>query len=190
MIIRHSLCTPLACEAKLGSATQCCFREHLESFWGASPEHCPGFGFKQKANLLAYFHICAHYLLKGKAHTVLPPVDRVGEPNLEKWSTVTSRVRVPGYSHQWALSYFLSLFPTEFGLSCPKRCLWSCHTLLCQSDSSTFGLGPLKWWTVMVFPLNAHLMPILGALHLHLIYMLDNFGWKFSITLACEPCFI
>lgn len=101
MIIRQSLCTPSTCEAKLGSAAQCCFREHLESFWGASPEHCPGFGFKQKVSLLAYFHICAHYFLKGKPHTILPPVDRVGEPNLEKWSTVTSRARVPGYSHQW-----------------------------------------------------------------------------------------
>lgn len=42
----------------------------------------------------------------------------------------------------------------------------------------------------MVFPLNVHLMPVQGALHLHIAYMLDlcNFGCKFSIVLVQEPC--
>lgn len=95
---------------------QSCFREHL----GEHLQNIVQDLDSNKKSICWLISISAHYLLKGKPHTILPPVDRVGEPNLEKWSTVTSRARVPGYSHQWPLSYFLSLFPTEFGLSCPK----------------------------------------------------------------------
>lgn len=79
------------------------------------------------------------------------------------------------------------IFCAEFGLSSLKQCQRSCHTLLCQRDSSIFGLGPLKWWSVMVFFLNAHLMPIQGALYLHIIYM--QFWVKIQYALTWEPCF-
>ena len=86
----------------------------------------------------------------------------------------------------WAYLHSI-FFCAEFGLSSLKQCQWSCHTLLCQRDSSIFGLGPLKWWSAMFFLLNAHLMPIQGALYLHIIYM--QFWVKIQYALAWEPYF-
>ena len=102
----------------------------------------------------------------------------------------------------WAC--FHSLFSPEFGLSSLKQCLWLCHTLLCQSDTSTFGLGPLKWWSVMVFLLNAYsgsfsfthyLYAILGensVLSLHgtmhiLVYAFNQMRWA-PCTLRASLC--
>lgn len=196
--MRLSACTPSASEAKCGAATLerlfplSSSRQHFLIFWGAPHKHC-GVWIQTKSELFGLFpyQLLIIYWKQNYIKSALRWI-KLGSPIGKTDGLCWLGRRRAGVQQSVTLrAYFYSLLSTEFGFSSLKQCLWSCHTLLCQSDSSTFGLGPSKWWTVTVFPLNAHLMPVRGALHLHIIYMLGlcNLGWKFGIALAQEPCF-
>jgi hypothetical protein len=90
-----------------------------------------------------------YHLLKAKPQKILPPAcSSVGQPNVEKRSLCQLGRRAWAAAISDSLDHFHLLFSTGLGPSSLKQGLWSCHTLLCQSDSNILGLGPSKWWTV------------------------------------------
>lgn len=120
------------------------------SSWWMPPKQ--GLNSNAKLRGFRYFQlISCSSLTERKTTWNSPPVGQVVEPNLEP-STVPTGAKGLGYSHPWLVSWFPFALSHWACAQQPVQHLWSCQTLLCQSNSNPFGRGPLKWWTILSFP--------------------------------------